>query len=58
MTTGRAAPAFALAPEQVGALIVAGLRAGRGVVWAPPAMRWVMLVLRLVPGPVFRRLRI
>ncbi len=58
MTRGLKAPPFALTPEQVGDLIAAGLRSGRGVVWAPPAMRWVMLALRLLPGPLFRRLPI
>ena len=56
MTAGLKAPPFALAPEQVADLIAAGLRAGRSTVWAPPAMRWVMLALRLLPGPLFRRL--
>jgi decaprenylphospho-beta-D-erythro-pentofuranosid-2-ulose 2-reductase len=56
MTAGLKAPPLAQAPEQVADLIAAGLRAGRGTVWAPPAMRWVMLVLRLLPGPLFRRL--
>ena len=53
-----ALPALALAPEQVADLIAAGLRSGKGVVWAPAAMRWVALVLRLLPGPLFRRLRV
>ena len=58
MTAGLKAPPFALTPDQVAGLITAGLRSGRGTVWAPPAMRWVMLVLRVLPGPLFRRLRI
>ncbi len=58
MTAGLKVPPFSLTPDQVGGLIAAGLRSGRGTVWAPPVMRWVMLVLRLLPGPVFRRLRI
>ena len=58
MTAGLKAPPLALAPEQVADLIAAGLRSGKGVVWAPPAMRWVALVLRMLPGPLFRRLRV
>ena len=58
MTAGLKVPPFALRPDQVASLIAAGLRAGRGTVWAPPVMQWVMLALRLLPGPVFRRLRI
>jgi len=39
-------------------VIVAGLRAGRRTVWAPPAMRWVMSALRHLPHLVFSRLPI
>ena len=31
---------------------------GRDLVWAPPAFRLVMLVLKHIPGPIFRRLPI
>ena len=58
MTEGLKAAPLAQTPEQVAALIVAGLRTGRRTVWAPPAMRWVMLALRHVPHPVFSRLPI
>jgi decaprenylphospho-beta-D-erythro-pentofuranosid-2-ulose 2-reductase len=58
MTAGLKVPPLALTPDQVASLIAAGLRAGRSTVWAPPAMQWVMLVLRLLPGPLFRRLRV
>lgn len=58
MTAGlRAAPLSQL-PDQVADAIVAGLRARRRTVWAPSALRWVMTVLRHLPGPVFRRLPI
>jgi decaprenylphospho-beta-D-erythro-pentofuranosid-2-ulose 2-reductase len=56
MTAGRHAQPFAQTPEQVADLIAAGLRAERDVVWAPASMRWIMFVLRLLPGPLFRRL--
>ncbi len=56
MTAGLAAAPLSQAPEQVAEVIVAGLRAGRRTVWAPPAMRWVMSVLRHLPRPVFKRL--
>lgn len=58
MTAGLKVPPFALTPDQVAGLIAAGLRSGRGTVWAPAAMRWVVLALRLLPGPLFRRLRV
>ena len=33
-------------------------RAGKSVIWAPPAFEAVMLVLRHIPEPIFRRLPI
>ena len=56
MTHGLAAAPLSQTPEQVADVIVAGLRDGRRTVWAPPAMRWVMAVLRHLPRPVFTRL--
>ena len=56
MTAGLKAAPLSQTPEQVAEIIVAGLLAGRRTVWAPPAMRWVMSVLRHLPRPVFRRL--
>lgn len=58
MTEGLAAAPLSQTAEQVADVIVAGLRAGRRTVWAPPAMRWVMSVLRHLPHPVFQRLPI
>ena len=58
MTEGLKAAPLSQTPEQVADLIVAGLRAGRRTVWAPPAMRWVMSALRHLPHPVFSRLPI
>jgi decaprenylphospho-beta-D-erythro-pentofuranosid-2-ulose 2-reductase len=54
MTEGRSVAPLALAPGQVAVLIASALRDGRNVVWAPPAMRWVTLVLRLLPDRLFR----
>jgi decaprenylphospho-beta-D-erythro-pentofuranosid-2-ulose 2-reductase len=45
-------------PEDVAEAIVNGIRKRATTVWVPPVMRWVMLVLRLVPRPLFRRLPI
>jgi len=58
MTKGLKAAPLSQTPEQVADVIVAGLRAGRRTVWAPPAMRWVMSALRHLPRPVFSRLPI
>jgi decaprenylphospho-beta-D-erythro-pentofuranosid-2-ulose 2-reductase len=58
MTRGLTAAPFSQTPEQVAEVIVAGLVAGRQTVWAPPKLRWVMSVVRHLPRPVFRRLRV
>lgn len=56
MTRGRKAAPLATSPEAVAAAIVRGLRRGHEIVWAPPALRYVMVVLRHLPRAVFRRL--
>jgi decaprenylphospho-beta-D-erythro-pentofuranosid-2-ulose 2-reductase len=56
MTAGLRRPPLSSTPEEVAAAIVAGVRAGGGVVWVPGALRWVMSALRHLPAPVFRRL--
>lgn len=47
----------AVGPEDVAAAILDGLRRGREVVWVPRSMRLAAIVLRALPRPVFRRLR-
>ena len=44
--------------DEVATLVVDAARAGKPVVWTPPAFELVMLVLRHIPGPIFRRLPI
>jgi decaprenylphospho-beta-D-erythro-pentofuranosid-2-ulose 2-reductase len=56
MTRGLAPAPFATDARAVARATVAGLRRGAPVVWAPPGLRWVMGILRLLPSPVFRRL--
>jgi decaprenylphospho-beta-D-erythro-pentofuranosid-2-ulose 2-reductase len=56
MTEGMDPTPGAVDPPAVTAAVVDGLRAGRGIVYVPGFLRWVMLVLKLVPRPVFRRL--
>ena len=43
-------------PGEVAKLAVDAARKGRSVVWTPPAFELVMMVLRHIPGPIFRRL--
>jgi decaprenylphospho-beta-D-erythro-pentofuranosid-2-ulose 2-reductase len=56
MTTGRPPSAFASTPESVATVTVAGLRRGKRMVWAPGILRYVFIVLRHLPGAVWRRL--
>ena len=56
MTEGLPDAPLATTPEHVAQAAVAGLRRGAHTVWAPPALRWVMLALRMLPRPLFRRL--
>jgi len=59
MTAGLPAAPLALTPDAVGTLVaqaVQGQRRGAATVYAPPALRFVMAVLRALPGPLFRRL--
>ncbi len=42
--------------ETVAELAVASARAGKTLIWTPPAFRFVMIVLRHIPRAIFRRL--
>ena len=56
MTRGLRSAPFATTPRVVGELAVAGMKAGRHTVWAPGVLRYVFMILRHVPRPIFRRL--
>ena len=56
MTRGLKSPPFSATPRQVAEVAVAGMKAGKHTVWAPPALRYVFMILRHVPRPIFRRL--
>jgi decaprenylphospho-beta-D-erythro-pentofuranosid-2-ulose 2-reductase len=56
MTEGMEAAPFAAQPADVARAAVAGMRSGRHTVWAPGILRYVFMVLRHVPRPIFRRL--
>ena len=57
MTVGMKPRVFTQTADQVAAAIVAGLDSGASVVWAPPPLRWMFLVLNALPQPIFRRLK-
>jgi decaprenylphospho-beta-D-erythro-pentofuranosid-2-ulose 2-reductase len=58
MTDGLKAAPLSVTPDAVADAVIGGIARGRDVVWVPPAMRYVMVVLRHLPVAVFRRLPI
>jgi decaprenylphospho-beta-D-erythro-pentofuranosid-2-ulose 2-reductase len=56
MTTGRKPAPFATTPEKVAEATVKGLRSRRRIVWVPGILRFMFIVLRHLPGVVWRRL--
>jgi decaprenylphospho-beta-D-erythro-pentofuranosid-2-ulose 2-reductase len=57
MTRGLEPAPLATDAETVARAVVDGLDSRARIVWAPPALRWLMLVVRMLPGPLFRRLK-
>jgi len=58
MTDGLKTAPLSVTADAVADAVVRGLARGREIVWVPPAMRYVMVVLRHLPVAVFRRLRL
>jgi decaprenylphospho-beta-D-erythro-pentofuranosid-2-ulose 2-reductase len=56
MTDGLKAAPLSVTADEVADEVVRGLARGREIVWVPPAMRYVMVLLRHLPVAVFRRL--
>lgn len=56
MTAGLPVPPFAGEPEDVARRVVRALDRGTPVVYAPAIWRWVMLVIRMLPRAVMRRI--
>lgn len=56
MTAGMAPAPLSTTPAAVADAVVSALRDGRAVVWVPGSLRWLALVLRCLPRPVWRRL--
>jgi decaprenylphospho-beta-D-erythro-pentofuranosid-2-ulose 2-reductase len=56
MTEGLEPAPLATTPEEVAETVLDGIAKGKHTVWAPPALRYVMAVLRHLPRPIFRRL--
>jgi len=58
MTRGLPVPPLASTPGQVADAVVAGVRRGRTVIWAPPIMQLIGTALRLAPRTIVRRLKV
>jgi decaprenylphospho-beta-D-erythro-pentofuranosid-2-ulose 2-reductase len=56
MTAGLKPAPFAVSPADVTAAVRRGIAADERVVWVPGALRWVSLLMRLVPPALWRRL--
>jgi len=57
MTAGLPVPPFAGEPEAVAAAVVRAIDRGRHQVYAPGIWRWIMLVIRVLPRAVLRRVQ-
>jgi len=57
MTQGLAPAPLSTTPQAVGRVVADGLEGHPHTVWAPHALRWLMLALKLIPRPLFRRLK-
>jgi len=56
MTEGMEPAPFSTTPEAVAVAVVTGIESGAEVVYAPPVLRWVFAVMRLLPRAVWRRM--
>jgi len=57
MTAGMRKNRLFASPQRVGRGVYRAMRRGRAVVYLPWFWRWILLVLRLLPESVFKRLR-
>ena len=59
MTAGLSLPALLVAsPETAAKAIASGIERGHAVAYAPSFWRWIMLVIRSIPGFNFRRMKL
>jgi decaprenylphospho-beta-D-erythro-pentofuranosid-2-ulose 2-reductase len=56
MTHGLQAAPLSTTPRAVAAVTVDGLERGAYTVWAPRRLRWAMLMIKLIPRLLFRRI--
>jgi decaprenylphospho-beta-D-erythro-pentofuranosid-2-ulose 2-reductase len=56
MTRGLAPAPLSSSPQAVARVVLRGLDRGAPTVWAPSSLRWLMVLLRMLPRPLFRRI--
>jgi hypothetical protein len=56
MTTGMKKAPFSTDAESVAKVVESGIASGKKVVWAPSLLRWMFLILKNVPLPIWRKL--
>jgi len=56
MTQGMKKAPFSTTADAVAAIVEKGIASDKKIVWAPGVLRWLFLVLKNVPLPVWRRL--
>ena len=56
MTDGLPAPPFAGEPDAVARVVLRAIDRGQPVVFAPPVWRWVMVIIRMLPRALMRRI--
>jgi decaprenylphospho-beta-D-erythro-pentofuranosid-2-ulose 2-reductase len=57
MTEGLQSAPLATTPQAVARAVVDGLDRGAHTVWAPRSLRWLMLVVRMLPRRILRRIK-
>ena len=57
MTRGLAPAPLATTPDAVARAVLDGLDGGAQTIWVPRPLRWLMLIMRYLPRPIFRRMR-
>ena len=56
MTEGHSVVPFAIDASAVADVVVRGLEKDAEIIWAPPVLRYIFAVLRIVPRPLWRRM--
>ncbi len=56
MTAGLERPPLSTTAEAVASQVLKGLQRGAHIVWVPPVLRWVMMIVRHMPRALFRRI--